>query len=90
MDKKLNGMHFSRNQLPLKLIYCGTCHKSQGLTLKKVVIDLTAYYWKHCHIYVAHGRVKDPKNLCNLLPQNENNDVQNSHFIPLLQNDQIV
>ena len=64
-----NGIHFVRTQVPLKPIFAGTVHKSQGMTLTKGVIDLRSDLWEHGQLYVAFSRFKDPRNICILLPE---------------------
>lgn len=61
---KSNQMVFDRLQIPLKPLYAGTIHKSQGMTLKRVVIDLRSPHWEHGQLYVALSRVRDPRNIC--------------------------
>jgi hypothetical protein len=39
MEKTSNWMKFTRCQLPFPLIFAGTVHRSQGMTLQRVVID---------------------------------------------------
>jgi hypothetical protein len=68
MEKVSNGMKFARWQVPLKLIFAGTVHRSQGMTLTKVVIDLRSGFWEHGQLYVALSRVRNPANMCILLP----------------------
>jgi len=70
-NTETNGIKFTRTQIPFKPLYAGTIHKSQGLTLNRVVIDMRSKFWEHGQLYVALSRVKDPKNLCILLPKIE-------------------
>ena len=42
-----NGIHFTRTQIPLKPLFAGTVHKSQGMTLDRGVIDLRSSFWEH-------------------------------------------
>lgn len=41
------GISFIRHQIPLRPIYAGTIHKSQGLTLDRVVVDMRSKNWEH-------------------------------------------
>jgi hypothetical protein len=68
MEKQSNGMKFVRWQLPLRLLFAGTVHRSQGMTLQRAVIDCRTQFWKHDQPYVALSRVKSPADLCILLP----------------------
>ena len=72
-----NGIKFTRTQIPFRTLYAGTIHKSQGLTLNRVVIDMRSKFWEHGQLYVALSRTKDPKNVCILLPlyEEENDDL---------------
>ena len=47
----------SFNQIPLKLAWAITIHKSQGLTFEKVVVDANAAF-THGQVYVALSRCK--------------------------------
>ncbi len=50
------------NQIPLKLAYSITCHKSIGLTLSRVILDATGIF-DHGIAYVALSRVRDKNSL---------------------------
>lgn len=70
-EGETNGIKFIRHQVPLRPLYSGTIHKSQGMTLDRVVVDLRSDFWEHGQLYVALSRVRDPSKICILLPQNE-------------------
>jgi hypothetical protein len=72
MEKVTNGMRFKRWQLPLRLMFAGTVHRSQGMTLGRVVVDCRSNFWEHGQLYVALSRVRDPRDLCILLPRGLN------------------
>jgi ATP-dependent DNA helicase PIF1 len=57
-DFELRRVQCSRQQLPLCLSYAITVHKSQGLTLKQAVLDLTEAEFASGQTYVAVSRVK--------------------------------
>ena len=64
-----NGIKFTRMQIPLKYVYSGTLYYSQGMTLRKVVIDMRSNFWEHEQLYVALSQVIEPHNVCVLLPE---------------------
>lgn len=62
---KFDGTHLVRRQIPLKLGWALTVHKSQGMTLDRVDIDIHKAFAPG-HAYVAISRVKQLSGL-NLL-----------------------
>jgi hypothetical protein len=67
MEKQLNGAEFVRWQVPFRLMYAGTVHRSQGMTLDRAVMDCRTQFWEHGQLYVALSRVRSPRGLCVLL-----------------------
>jgi ATP-dependent DNA helicase PIF1 len=57
------GKSLTRTQLPLTLAWAITIHKSQGLTLEKVVVDLGHADFSSGLSFVAISRVKSLKGL---------------------------
>ena len=55
---ELNGKAMSRTQLPLRLAWAVTVHKSQGLTLKKIKLGLGKKEFSTGLTFVALSRVK--------------------------------
>ena len=58
-----SGVQCSRLQLPLKLAWAVTIHKSQGLTLDKVVINVGKREFSTGLTFVACSRVRQLKDL---------------------------
>lgn len=75
-ENNLFGVTFQRIQSPINLAYSSTVHKSQGLTLSKVVIDLRLDMWEHGQLYVALSRVKNPSDLCVLLREDSDYSIR--------------
>jgi ATP-dependent exoDNAse (exonuclease V) alpha subunit len=67
-EKTLNGMKFIACQLLLRLSFAGTVHRSQGMTLQRAVIDCRMMFLEHGQLYVTLSGVKNPGDLCVLLP----------------------
>jgi hypothetical protein len=70
-----NCIKFRRWQVPLRLISAGAVHRSQGMTLNRAVVDLRVPFWQHGQFYVALSRVTDPRNLCILLPDEQEQEL---------------
>jgi len=61
------GNFMTRLQFPLRLSYAVSIHKSQSLTLDRVVIDLRSGVFEHGQLYVALSRVRNGSDVCFLL-----------------------
>ena len=53
-----NGRHCSRKQFPLRLPYAISIHKSQGMTLRKLVIELGLLDFCHGLSFIAISLAK--------------------------------
>jgi hypothetical protein len=60
-------MKFIRCQLPLRLNFAGTVHRSQEMALQRAVIECRTKFWEHGQLYLAFSRVKSTVDLCILL-----------------------
>jgi hypothetical protein len=70
MEKPSNGMKVIRWQLPLRLLFAGTLHRSQRMMPQRAVIDCRTGLFEHERLHVALSSVKSPPDLCILLPFN--------------------
>lgn len=59
----------SIEQMPIKLAYALSIHKSQGLTFDEVTVDLTRSCFSKGQLYVALSRVTTPEGLRIIAPQ---------------------
>src|SRR6266480_4994661 len=55
---KINGISYSRTQLPLQNAFALTVHKTQGLTLSNVAISFDAGMFAYGHAYTALSRAR--------------------------------
>ncbi|KAI0560144.1 ATP-dependent DNA helicase RRM3 [Gracilaria domingensis] len=63
------GIEVRRRQFPIRLAFAATVHKSQGQTLRKMVIDFRANFFAPGQVYVGLSRIR--KNTHVLLLHNE-------------------
>ncbi|KAK3922574.1 ATP-dependent DNA helicase, partial [Frankliniella fusca] len=59
-----NGITCTRFQLPIVLCWACTVHRSQGLTLQSMILDVGNSEFALGLLYVALSRVSDKENLC--------------------------
>lgn len=64
-------------QLPIRLGWAVSIHKSQGMTLEKAAIDVGRGCFAHGQLYVAISRLKDLKNISFVGNVSDNNVIVN-------------
>ena len=77
-----------RMQYPLRLAYAMTFNKSQSQTLAKVLLDITNPPFTHGKLYVAMSRVRDCRNICMYLTEEQLVPTEHSQtcFMPTVDN----
>jgi hypothetical protein len=73
-----------RKQYPFRLAYATTFNSCQGLTLKRVVLDLRTEVFAHGQLYTALTRVRDKKDTLILIPQDFSTTTANIVYRDLL------
>jgi hypothetical protein len=73
LEKSTNGVKLRRWQMPFQLLFAGTVYRAQGMSLERVVGDYRTKFWEHGQLYLALSRVRDPHELCVLLPSGMSN-----------------
>jgi ATP-dependent exoDNAse (exonuclease V) alpha subunit len=68
METASNRMKFIGRLLLFRLIFAGTAHRSQGMTLQRAILDCCMKFWEHGQLYMALSGVKSSGSLCILLP----------------------
>ena len=69
-----------RRQFPLRLAYATTFNSCQGLTLDKVVLDLTTPVFAHGQLYTSLSRVRQGNDVHVLLSP-DNHDCQTNNIV---------
>jgi hypothetical protein len=64
LEKTSNKMKLRGRQLLLRLIFAGTVHRFQGMTLHRAVIDSCMKFWEHGQPHMDLSWVKSPCDLC--------------------------
>jgi hypothetical protein len=75
MERVVSGIKFPRWQIPIRLIYAGTVHRTQGMTLDRAVVDLRSDFWEHGQLYGPLSHISDPGNFCILLPPSTRTEI---------------
>lgn len=74
-----------RRQFPLRLAYATTCNSCQGLTLDRVVLDLTLPVFGHGQLYTSLSRIRSAVDMRILRDSNEiDQDTPNVVYYELL------
>jgi hypothetical protein len=55
-------------QIPVRLVFAGTVRRALGVTLFRAVAGCRSPYWEHGQLYVALSGVRNPYDLCTVLP----------------------
>ena len=76
-DVEDSPVSFHRLQFPVHLAYGMTINKSQGQTLKHVVLNLSSPVFFHGQLYVALSHCTHPRNIKVLFPDDQDSKVTN-------------
>jgi hypothetical protein len=86
---KNTEIKFMRRQLPVRLAFGMTIHRSQSQTLRKVGLYLPSAIFAHGMLYVACSRIGDPKNMYVYIPSEHTQLVDNIVYNQLFVDDSI-